>query len=147
MEETVFIYALRDPRDMEVRYIGWSSRPAKRLKNHISAARTGSETGHKARWNRKLISIGMLPCCEILEHTTPKEWQPAEMRWIAYYRRLGNRLTNSTDGGEGMLGWKPSVKTRAKMSAFHRQRWRDPKTLAKVYADAVARYAQKKLAE
>jgi hypothetical protein len=55
-----------------------------------------------------------------------------EVKMIAALRNGGVRLTNLTDGGEGMSGWTPSAETRAKMSAV--QSNRSPETRAKISA-------------
>jgi hypothetical protein len=38
-----------------------------------------------------------------------------ETYYIAFYKKMGHNLTNSTDGGEGMCGYHPSPETLEKM--------------------------------
>jgi hypothetical protein len=40
----------------------------------------------------------------------------AERFWIAYFKQMGCQLTNLTDGGEGLLGYRHSDVTKAKIS-------------------------------
>jgi len=49
---------------------------------------------------------------EILELCPEAAWKERECQWIAYYRKNGCDLTNSTEGGEG---YNPSPTTREKM--------------------------------
>lgn len=113
------VYGLTDPRDSKVRYVGWAFDPARRLKAHLY--RCTSEANHKAAWLRQLSTLGLEPSLLILE-TNSGDWASAERRWIAHYRAMGADLTNSTDGGEGVVGLVFSSASRAKMAAAKRGR-------------------------
>ena len=95
--EEYAIYALVDPRDDTVRYIGYSSNPTKRLGQHLEGKTTNRrfvrwlDELHQYRW-------GCVPRLVILEHVPRNMWDEAERRWIAYYRERGN-LLNVADGG------------------------------------------------
>jgi hypothetical protein len=59
LTDIAYIYALIDPRTDEVRYIGKSIEPNKRLKSHIYASsyiNDSSYNSHKSNWIRKLLS-------------------------------------------------------------------------------------------
>lgn len=100
---TVFIYALRCPESQEIRYVGKSVSPHKRLKSHISSAERLKYNHHTSRWIRKLLSSGMRPILEILEEVAEgKCWREVERRWIASAIENGWPITNSTLGGEGL---------------------------------------------
>jgi DNA-directed RNA polymerase specialized sigma24 family protein len=73
---------------------------------------------HKNNWVRELLGVGLAPRIEILEEAeNPQDLGTMEQEWIAEARRVGIRLTNSTDGGDGGLwGRKHSKETRLKMS-------------------------------
>ena len=103
----VFIYALKDPRDGNVRYVGRSFAPEKRYKAHL---REGGDT-HKARWIKQLMDLKSQPELEILECVAASDWSEAERRWMAKY----DNLTNSCSGGYGLLN--PTAETRLKMRA------------------------------
>lgn len=98
------IYALVDPTNDCVRYVGKSDNPCKRLVQHLSEARQGSTT-RKSRWLLKLERIALRPEIHILEEVPQEEWILAEQEWIAHYRSLGIDLTNLTDGGDGTIGY------------------------------------------
>lgn len=91
-EATISIYALIDPRDHLVRYIGQSTDPAIRLKSHLSLAQ-GSQ--QKRAWLRDLKGLKLKPTVHILE--TVKGYLAADEReqyWIGYYLAHGQVLTN-----------------------------------------------------
>lgn len=114
--KTVFIYALNDPIRQHLgktRYIGKSEDPYARYDHHLIACR--KEKNHKSNWIRSLLMAGQAPVLEILDEVPEMEWQVWEREWIRLYRALGFRLTNGTDGGEGLFN--PSAETRAKISA------------------------------
>lgn len=82
--------------------------------------------GHKANWLRQLLAVGLRPEVEVLEtHETAEALVEAEKHFIAYFRSIGCRLTNQTDGGDGIAGCVRSDEFRRKLSRYHRGR---PKT-------------------
>jgi hypothetical protein len=101
------VYALIDPRDNEVRYIGKTFRSVhRRLRRHLSPCYLKGNT-HKERWLRQLIARGLEPAVVVLETcATDEELCSAERRHIAEHRTRGVRLTNATDGGDGTAGYK-----------------------------------------
>jgi hypothetical protein len=107
------------------RYIGVTSGTLEhRLRRHINEAVGGKLDNFRCRWLRKLLAAGRKPTITVLQlieqHATVDTWSQAcelERLCIKLYRLAGHQLTNSTEGGEGMLGWKPSPETRERMSA------------------------------
>ena len=85
----VSIYALRDPRTQEVRYIGKTIHSVSgRLRKHIGLARNGHRD-HKYNWMRQLLVLGLEPVLDILELVSPDaDWEESEMWWIAEGHRL-----------------------------------------------------------
>ncbi len=131
-----FIYALADPRDDEIRYIGKSVDVATRVKCHM---RDQGST-RKARWLRSLVALGLEPSVMLLQSGTG-DWEIAERAWIAL---LGERydLTNATEGGDGLHG--PGAETREKIAGIRRALFADPEFRAKadaMYASAEWRAA------
>jgi hypothetical protein len=126
---TAFIYVLIDPRTGEVRYVGKSNDPIRRLQGHLQSARADKPWG-VCRWIRDLAAVGLTPGVVVIDQVSADEWEPAEVEWIAHFRSAGARLTNTAPGGLG--GFSPeaiekahaakrgvaaSLETRAKMSA------------------------------
>ena len=131
----VFIYALVDPRDANVRYIGRSFVPEDRYKRHLIDK---SET-HKTRWIRQLKSVGLQPELKILDVVSEQQWSDAERQWMSKYKDL----TNSCAGGYGILcpstetrmkmrnkklGQKQTKEHRARVSAAHKGKKKPPRT-------------------
>ena len=114
------IYALRDPRDQEIRYVGITRQTIRRRMNsHLRNARKGA-TWHSAQWMRQLLRENLLPLVEILEKTNDPE---REMFWIAYCCAQGYRLTNKTSGG--ISGYRHTTEARAKISQAGQNRFKD----------------------
>lgn len=118
-----YIYALLDPRDQSVRYVGQTSKalPA-RLKTHIKDCRTVKN--HRACWVKHLVSLDLKPAMFLLEEVPGEFWQEAERFWIAHFAATGARLTNSTNGGDELKVFTPAV--RAKMGEAVREAWERP---------------------
>lgn len=125
-----FIYGLFDPRTDELGYIGKTEMSLKiRLRRHLQASRLKFYT-HKNEWIKSLKSQGISPEIEALEELPVDDLNEAEMFWIQYYRSIGCKLRNGTDGGDGgtmppealkkialgNLGKKQSEETRRKRS-------------------------------
>lgn len=96
--KTVFIYALKDPRDGAVRYIGKANDPSFRFRRHLRAV----EGTHKANWIRQLRGLSLIPVLEILDEIPRSQWEFFERAYIKVYRESGALLTNLTKGGDGV---------------------------------------------
>ena len=71
----------------------------------------------------------------ILKVSTAESLSADEVALIAHYRALGYLLTNLTDGGEGVAGYKATAEARRRMSAAGKGK---PKSAAHVKAIADA---------
>ena len=129
-----FIYGLYDPPTGDLRYIGKADNPDYRLVGHLREDR-GT---HRCNWVQQLRRGGLKPVMVIIDAAAyGSDWAQLEKIYIAAARRGGERLTNATDGGEGVSGLPPetrerlsaaqrgkkhSAETRARMSAAHKGR-------------------------
>jgi hypothetical protein len=127
MPQTNFIYALVDPRNNAVRYVGKSNEPKARFFIHMHYE---CSNGHKQNWLNQLKRLGLLPVMEIIEECG-EDWADRERYWISYHRRTGAKLTNLTDGGEGLVGYSHSPEIRERISAGMRKALEDPETRAR----------------
>lgn len=109
MRETTFIYALKDPRTDEIRYIGKANNPDERYHNHLVQCR--DKNTHKRNWINKLKEEGLKPILEVLEEVPINQWKDCEKRYIKKYIDEGCDLMNYTEGGDGCtFGNKTSYK-------------------------------------
>ncbi len=123
MTPQFFIYGLLDPRTNEVRYIGKSSTGMKRPRLHGKPSCLAKETTYKARWIRSLRAAGFDYKIELLEIVaTRAELNDAERYWIREAKAHGWRLTNLTDGGDGLSGATFSNEHRSRISAANKGR-------------------------
>lgn len=113
------IYGYIDIRDGmsrgQLRYVGQSTRgmyrPVNEMYKHLA---------HCRNWINKLKSLGLKPEIVVLEelsdNATADEIDVAEIEWIAMMRAIGCNLTNLTNGGGGLTGYKFSPEIRGKIS-------------------------------
>lgn len=128
----VYIYALCDPRDESIRYVGKSNNPFCRYQQHL-VPRQLKQKCYKNSWILNLKSCGQKPVLRILQCVPECHWRSAECDWIARLMHSGCNLVNLTPGGDGgpcseekkailraaNLGKKngpPSAETRSKIS-------------------------------
>lgn len=100
MRETTFIYALICPSSNEVKYIGKSNNPERRLRDHQTDFR-GHEY-NKAMWFRQMRNNGTKPILEIIEEVPIGIWREEEEWWISYFKYIGANLLNIQSGGNGL---------------------------------------------
>jgi len=116
------IYVLKDPRNMKVRYVGFTCQLVeRRLSLHLSEARRIPNRNHRTKWIASLLSNGLRPMIEIIESGVGPQWGEVEKRWIALYRSSGH-LVNSTDGGDGVVGWGTHEQRSEMMKAANARR-------------------------
>lgn len=101
------VYVLMDPDNREVRYVGYTGVELKsRLLDHIKPNKL-NRPSRKNAWIKSLINDNKRPIIEALyENLSREDALDLEIKTIAAYRRLGIRLTNLTDGGDGGMGYK-----------------------------------------
>ena len=97
--ENVFIYALSDPRNDKIRYIGKANNPENRYKNHYNSSR--DKNTHKRNWINSVRKSGFRPELIILDEVPKKEWKYWEKFYISLFKTWGFNLVNYTDGGDG----------------------------------------------
>lgn len=125
---TWIIYTLHDPRaPLEVRYVGKThQRPNSRLKNHLVYAKNGQDKTRCGNWKRVLLRADVRPVLMIVQTGFGNDWNEAEIRWIAYFKARGDRLTNHTDGGAGIIGMKHSKAAKEKIGEGQKKAWLNP---------------------
>lgn len=100
-KETTFIYTLVDPRDKNnIRYIGKTNNPNKRLLEHIKEALSDKHS-KKINWIKKLLREGVAPLLEILDEVPRDEWEFWEIHYHDLLISWGFILTNLKQCGLG----------------------------------------------
>jgi len=100
---TVHIYLLRDPRTLEIRYVGQTKHNIVKYNSNRAKglARGREEQRHLTRWLKVLAKLDLQPIAELIEETDELHWQEREIYWIDEYRRQGKDLVNTACGGLG----------------------------------------------
>lgn len=109
-----FVYGLLDP-DGFLRYVGKTKLVlSERLDQHCR----DTKKTHKGRWIRSLLKSGKKPSIFLIEECeSEKVALENETFYVRYFRYIGCKLTNSTDGGEGVVN--PTAQARLNMSLSH----------------------------
>ena len=101
LDYRVEIYALIDPTNQELFYIGKTRCDlTQRLRLHVSHARKGDTTKTCDRI-REILKQGSYPVIVNVAVTNAKEWHIVEDIYIKAYRNAGYCLTNMVAGGGG----------------------------------------------
>lgn len=135
----IYIYALVDPRSNEPRYVGWTINPLRRLHEHIQRSVRKEDT-YKARWIRSLLKAELEPMMLLLEWSDNEEIKNHESEWIAHFSYIGFKLTNATEGGDGILGYHHTPESIKKFSSKLRN---VPKSLEHRLRLSISRTGQK----
>ena len=95
--DIAYIYALIDPRNNKVRYVGKSTSPRNRKYQHISERLSFKH--HKANWIQNLYDEGLRPEMKILEVCPLENFEERESYHISLFNF--DDLTNSDVSGQG----------------------------------------------
>ena len=125
---------LKNPVTQECRYVGKTVQTLKRrLKDHISFAKSKRKKSHCQNWILSLLSQNIKPEIELIEICDDSVWEERERYWI----KTLNNLTNIAEGGFsrhgytlteehkrniglGNLGLKRSEETKQLLSLTHK---------------------------
>lgn len=99
MRNTTFIYVLKDPITLKIRYVGKSNKPQERYYDHINNKRDTNI--HKKNWVNKLKNENLKPIIEVIDEVPIDTWKLYEKMYIKKYLDEGCKLMNYTKGGDG----------------------------------------------
>jgi hypothetical protein len=113
------IYGLVDPRDGQLRYIGKSAFGMERPRaKHATYCRC---------WEKQLENLGMTKKIVVIQDLGDecdlKFLSDVEIFWIAYFRKMGARLTNMTDGGDGISNMSREIREKISLSKRGKPSW------------------------
>ena len=117
------IYGLIDSDTREMRYVGQTIHGMSRPQSHFKAKRRSMPVH---RWIDSQTSEGRTPEVVVIEHRLPddpRSLDELEVGWISYFRGLGCRLLNLTEGGgRNVRGLKWSEESRRRLSDVQKGR-------------------------
>jgi hypothetical protein len=116
--EYVFIYALIDPRDNLIKYIGRCKNLKQRMMCHLTPTELNNGT-KKSNWIKELLENDLKPIMIEIDYVPKEEQKNKETEWIKFYDK--KNLTNLSDG-PGTLGCVVSEESKRKNSEWHRGR-------------------------
>lgn len=111
-----YVYGLIDPRNNELKYIGFTNNIKERLNSHCRESRLKTNS-HKNNWIKNLKNIGMKPQIYPIEnYNIEEEALQAEIDLISYYKYIGCNLTNVTKGGDKGAVYERTDEVKQKIS-------------------------------
>lgn len=116
------IYGIRLRREVEYRYVGMTTKTAsRRFHQHLRVGAEGRKTPFYD-WLRKHDPADVIADELDWVEGLPELGQ-AEMEWISYLRREGDRLLNVSDGGLGPTGvvWTAEMREAARLRSTGRK--------------------------
>jgi hypothetical protein len=109
------IYALVDPRDGALRYIGVTKGPVLfRVDRHYHDSRVKTPVGG---WVFELRRAGYRPDWFVVEYADGFAWRDAESFWIGYFRMIGADLLNVQAGGDSRRRLRKTLTDDERLSA------------------------------
>ncbi len=135
MKKRLLVYVLHHDSSLSI-YVGKSSYGLLRPREHAKPSQIETHPNWPvSRWVKKLQDQGFRYTITVLEDcSSAKELIAAEMFYIAYFRSVGARLLNCSDGGEGPIGFRHTEETKRKIGDIHRG-----KKLSQEQLDALAK--------
>jgi hypothetical protein len=94
----VYIYGLVDGLKNELKYIGKSVEPKTRYRKHLQES--VKKKSYKDNWIQSLLNNNNKPELLIIDEVDEDNWVFWEKHYISYYKYIGCKLTNITEGGE-----------------------------------------------
>lgn len=109
----VFIYTLSSSSDPNnIRYIGKTKNLKDRIRRHIGKYYINFEDNYKNRWIKSEIDKGNKILIEETDRVDDINWKYWEIYWIEQFKNWGFKLTNGTEGGEGIVLTKEIIEKR-----------------------------------
>jgi hypothetical protein len=141
MKKTI-VYTLEDPRNNSIRYIGiTSSILSTRLSHHCTVLKGYN---YKINWIKKLKKLNLKPIIKELDVCDSfEEALYFERYWIKQFKCWGFTLVNSTEGGEGALGYKHTQASMKKMKELSAKRPKKPKIVRMTKVEKYVHLSQK----
>lgn len=99
----IYIYTLSSSSDPNnIRYIGKAKDIKTRLRRHTGKYYLNSESNYKNNWIKSELNKGNEILISELDKASDTDWEYWERYWIDQFKNWGFKLTNTTDGGDGI---------------------------------------------
>lgn len=108
--EKVYIYGLVDKITNQLKYIGKSINPQSRYRKHLQDSK--KQTSYKDRWIFSLLEKKSKPELLIIDEVNDYNWEFWEKHYISYYKSIGCKLTNISEGGDNPPNHKGRKRTK-----------------------------------
>jgi hypothetical protein len=92
----IYIYALIDPRTMEIRYIGKTNNPKERMRAHLSPHIFMRTINAKRMWIEELLAYRVRPIMQVLCTCKPEESEIYEYRYYKLFKDSCDLLNSAT---------------------------------------------------
>lgn len=94
----VYIYGLIDKTTNELKYIGKSINPQSRYRKHLQDSH--KKISYKDNWIYSSLLKNEKPELLIIDEVNEDNWIFWEKHYISYYKSIGCKLTNISEGGD-----------------------------------------------
>lgn len=122
--QKVYIYALIDPRNNHIKYVGQTMYIKRRFWTHKND-KNNTIKSHRINWIKSLKDLE--PELLILDQCLETDWEFWEKYWISQCKTWGFKLTNLTEGGQGTIR-KQSKEEKIKRGLVAKGKKRSEKT-------------------
>lgn len=95
----IFIYALIDPRNDQIRYIGQTNNIDRRFNKHIQDSKFIKRPNKNHSWIKSLLTLNLKPVLLEIDVVPFNDWEFWERHYISLYKSWGFKLNNHTSGG------------------------------------------------
>jgi hypothetical protein len=142
---TVVIYGCLDPMTNELRYVGKTNIKEGKtveysLKRRLAQHCRNSGRSYRECWFQSLLRKGVKPVIVAINEVDTSIWQETEKFWIDYFKLLGCRLVNTTDGGRGIEGFRFNTESKLKLAKISKERQNKPEAKIRTSKQAILRW-------
>lgn len=113
MKAKTVIYTLSDPITKEIKYVGRTTQPKGRFRNHCSPNMNFNDL--RTLWLCDLKIRNLKPIFDTLE-LVENDGNSEELYWISQLKTWGYNLVNTSIGGSGFNGCIHSISAKNKMA-------------------------------
>ncbi len=100
----IYIYTLSSSDSpSDIKYVGKTKDIKTRLRKHIGKYHLNTEDTYKNKWIKLELSRANKSLIQEIDVVDDLNWQFWEIYWIEQFKNWGFKLTNTTNGGDGLM--------------------------------------------